>query len=157
MTLQISSAVAQRFIAPFSELFDGGAIYLYDGGTRPATADAGATAPPVAMITNMGLPWNPAFTPYGLQFAQVGRGMVFAPGISAKLSVLLPPTGISWWRLVAPGDDGSDTSYDRPRIDGDVGLKSAPGGQELLLDSLTPSIGTTVPVGYFLYAIPPLF
>jgi hypothetical protein len=157
MTLQISSAVAQRFVAPFADLFNGGTIFLYDGGTRPATADIAATAIPVAMITHLGLPWNPSFTPYGLRFTQLGRGVVFAPEITAQLSVLRPPTGIAWWRLVAPGDDGTDTNYDKPRIDGDVGLKSAPGGQELLLDSVTPSIGTVVSVGYFLYAIPPLF
>lgn len=155
MSLQLSSAVARRFVAPFAELFTNGAIYLYDGGTRPANADLAATAVPVAIVTHRGLPWNPAFTPYGLRFAQIGRGMVFAPDITAQLSVLRPPTGIAWWRLVAPGDDGTETNYDRPRIDGDVGLKSAPGGQELLLDSLTPAIGTAVPVGYFLYAIAP--
>lgn len=153
--LLISTGLKTKLLgaAAFVDIFELGAIYIYPGA-RPATADAAPGQTPIGMVTQAGLAWNPINTAFGLSFMQQGPYIVFAPSVSAQL--LPSDIGVAaWWRLVAPGDTG-ETSYSQPRIDGDIGLKSSPGGQEMLLDTNTLSTGIAQQLGYFLYTIPPI-
>lgn len=137
----------------FTSLFNGGGIYVY-AGMRPSSPDSPPTSAPIGVVSNEGFAWNPLNTLYGLKFVQSGPYVLFDSAISAQLVPSQPATA-SWWRLVAPGDDGS-LSYSQARIDGDCGLSSAPTGQELLLPTLALVPGVSVPTGYFLYTIPPI-
>lgn len=153
MSLIVSTAFKTKMLSPFAEMFSLGAIYVYPGA-RPATADMAPGTTPIGMITQDGLAWNPINTAFGLRFVQSGPYIVFD---SALNPVLTPSAGgtAAWWRLVAPGDTG-DISYSQFRIDGDIGLKATPGGQEMLLENNVLVPGTNQQVGYFLYTIPPI-
>jgi hypothetical protein len=154
--LQVSTKLKDLLVAPFPAAFAGGAIFIY-GGARPTTADQVAGSAPIAIVTNLGLMWNPTNTYYGLSFVQEASTpyILFDSSISPAITVMVDGTA-AWWRLVAPGDDGSLASYDLLRVDGDVGLKASPGGQEMLLDDVVLVAGDSIPLGYFLYTLPPI-
>lgn len=152
--LKVSTGFTTKLLGPasFESIFDRGGIYLY-AGLRADSPNAPAPTAPIGVISKQGMAWNPSNIGYGLKFTRSGPYVFF--GDSDAQLVPDANATASWWRLVAPFDDG-EPSYTQCRIDGDCGLQSAPTGQELLLPSLALEIGTAYPVGYFLYTIPPI-
>lgn len=140
----------------WADMFRQGAIMIY-GSARPATPDAAPGASPIAMITNYGLPWTPSSLGYGLFFRMRDQFVIGEP----SQTWILAPNGFalgesaSWWRLVAPFDDGLP-SITQFRLDGDIGTKGIDTGKELLLDTTSLVPGAGIPVNGFFYAIPPI-
>jgi len=152
----VSNGFKERFAAAMASVFNGGAIQIYTG-SRPSTPNDLPSTSPIATITNYGLPWSPSVTSNGLNFIAQGPYIVGDPTqtwmlIANEFATLGNAT---WWRLMMPGDTGLP-SLDNVRLDGDIGLKDSPAGQEILLDSLTLTPGDTIPFNSFFYAIPPL-
>lgn len=156
MILKESTGFRTAFLAAFPTIFNGGAIFIY-AGARPGTADQAAPSDPIGIVTHLGMAWNPVSTGYGLRFIQQGPYIVFDPTLSAQITATLGGSA-TWWRLVAPGDDGTEPSLTFPRVDGDVGDKSLPANppESLLLDDLSLIVGIAIPLTYFLYTIPPI-
>lgn len=152
--LKVSTGFKTKLLGPtsFTSMFEGGGIYVYSGA-RASSPDAAAPSLPIGVISKQGLAWNPINIGAGLQFVQNGPYILF-DNAQAQLVPDASATA-TWWRLVAPFDDG-EPSYSQPRIDGDVGLMGASTGQELLLPVLDIVLGTSYPVTYFLYTIPPI-
>lgn len=157
--LQVSTGFSQALLGgkAFAELFASGAIAIYaNDHPRPTSANAPVAATMIGMVTNQGLPWAPVSnTAYGLQFEEVGR---YVRGNSSQAWQLTPFPGAdlftaSFWRLMSANENflASDTL---PRIDGDIGLISAPAGQEFLWSSLVLSPGLAIPFNNFYYTIP---
>jgi hypothetical protein len=155
MALQVSTGFKERLLdgVAWKDIFNNGVIYLFQG-MRPTISDFAPGTPPIAIITSGGAAWNPSFTVFGLKFIRSGPNILFETELNAQITVTDNATA-TWWRLVTPADN-LETSYFFPRIDGDVGLKASPSGQELLLDSTALTLGDAIPVGYFLYTIPPI-
>lgn len=156
--LSASTGYKKKILGPHSwaSIFQQGAIYIF-GGTRPASADMAPGVPAIAVISNHGLPWTPTNLGAGLVFTLRDQFVLGDPTQDWKLrpNAFAEETTASWWRLVAPFDTGL-ASVTEARIDGDIGLKSAPNNQELLLDTTTLSPGEAISVSTFFYAIPPL-
>lgn len=129
----------------FADLFNGGKIRVFSGG-RPSLAEsAEPTDTWLGDITWAGYD-------VGLQFYQSGPYIGKSPLESWELRPVNSGNA-NWCRLVGPGDNGGG-ALDAPRIDCDI--STVVGSAELILASLAVAPGTSVPVGGFLFTIPPL-
>lgn len=159
MSLLVSTGFKTALLKYFPQIFNFGAIFVY-GGSRPLTSDDMPGTDPIGMITNQGLPWAPNNVGYGLMFLTSGPYVLGDPSQSWQLmpnaNALLRDA--KWWRLVAMNDSGLP-DVGALRIDGDIGLKASPDPviqPEILLDTLSLTPGSAVPITTFFYTIPPL-
>lgn len=143
--LKLSTGFTAAIFGPqsFDQIFNGGSIRLY-GGARPASANASADESQLIAIaqTVSGLP---------LQY-QVLNGMVsIPPGAAWQFQAVNPGTA-TWFRLLGASDSHSASLTD-PRIDGDVGITSAP--NDLTLQTQIFAAGTAVSLDSFLFTLNP--
>ena len=129
----------------FTDIFNGGKIRVFFG----ARASLPEAAEPEAQLLGDIL-WT-GFD-VGLQFYQSGPFIVKDVTDSWQLQPSV--SGVAaWWRLVAPGDDGSP-SFTAPRMDGDIGVAGS--SQELILPTTAIVAGMFVPIDAFTFTIPPV-
>lgn len=109
----LADTVARRLAA-----FTGGSIRIF-AGTRPASANAAETGTLLGIATPAAVPGA------GLPLYAFDGGFGISPADDVGFTALASGTA-AWFRLVAPGDSGGDTSTES-RIDGSIGTFAAPG------------------------------
>lgn len=144
--LLVSTGFKSAILGPqsFADIFNGGELRVF-AGARPNSADKAQPSDPIGVVRRAGVNT-------GLAYIQEGAYIVASPGDLWLLNGLQPGTA-AWFRLVAAGDDGTD-SFAQPRIDGDIGTLAAP--NDMTLASLTIAPNTAIPFSSFLFTIPPL-
>lgn len=154
--MRASTGFKAKLLPVWPSIFANGAIFFY-GNPIPSNANAAPGAAPIAVVTNEGLPWSPHNNGWGLRFLFDGQYIRGDPRQAWQIMPNDSAAGVPavWWRMVAPGDDGLP-SLTAPRLDGRIGLLSAPDGEEILLASLLLTPRQPVPLSSFFYTIPPL-
>lgn len=151
--LLVSNGMKEKMIGVLPALFDKGAIFIY-GGSRPSGVELASPTAPLAVVTSDGLAWNPSNTYNGLDFFADGPFFVLSGARKAIVTPLV--NGLArWFRVVGPGDDGSD-SFTFPRIEGDIGTIDDTSTSEMKLADQNLVLGSTFELGYFTYTIPPI-
>lgn len=145
--LLVSTGFKIALLGPhaFVDIFAGGELRLF-AGVRPDSANQ-AQGPNL-----LGVVRRISQLDTGLRFQLTGPYVVKPPADRWRFLCAEPGT-VGWWRLVAAGDAGSDSST-APRIDGDVGTAEAP--NDLTLAQTVFAQHDTLPIDSFLYTIPPL-
>lgn len=144
--LLTSTGFKTQIIGPqaFEQIFNGGSIHVYTGA-RLSSADA--AAPESNRLGIVGLSGSNG----ALSFARVGAYAMIPAANWWQLAVEVSGTA-TWFRLLAAGD-GGDASTSAPRIDGDIGIASAPA--EMVLTSTTLTAGTAVSIDSFVFTLTP--
>jgi len=144
--LLVSTGFKSAILGPqaFEQIFKGGSIHVY-GGARPSSADLSATeSNRLGVITRT--------VANGLNFARTGPFVIIPIGDWWQLQISGSGTA-TWFRLLTASDSGLGSTTD-PRIDGDIGIPSAPSDMVLASNALTA--GTAVSIDSFLFTIPPI-
>lgn len=114
--VRVSTGYKTLLLGPASweAVFNGGQINLYSGGI-PDDADMGADPDALLAVVKHGFA--------GLEFVR-DRYVVFKLPQHQWEGEVIAPGELSWCRLIGPGDDPSQISFDAPRIDGRIQLAS---------------------------------
>ncbi len=157
MAVNSSTGFCAAILGPqaFDSIFRDGAIEIWSGA-QPATADDGPVGTLLARITRNGGAWQAGSPSNGLRFVRDGRFVFKDPAQSWVLRGV--GVGIAgWFRLVANAPDGRALSVTVPRIDGAVGLDDdSPGDFQMRLPTLSITPDTSIELGDWWYAIPPI-
>lgn len=139
----------------FDAIFRNGCIEIRSG-IQPARADLPATGQLLARISRDGGPWQAGGTANGLHFVRNGR-YVYKDPVERWLlrGVATGPAG--WFRLVGNEPDHGQISFTAPRIDGAIGPDDGSAGDfQMRLPTLAVTPDTSIELGDWWYAIPPL-
>lgn len=146
MAFKVSTGLRKAMLDTGSlrELMDGGLVKRYSG-TVPATADA-ALGSAVLLCT---ISLNSTGTGISFDTNAVGDVLSKAPAEVWSGVTLAPGGTMTFYRHVAPGDDGtaSTTQY---RIQGEIGTV----GKEMNLSSPTKTTGELQTVDYYSVTLP---
>ena len=157
MAVNTSTGFEASILGPsaFEAIFRSGSIEIRTG-PQPENADMPATGILLGRITLDGNAWQAGASANGLSFVRTGR---YVYKDAAQRWVLRGlATGIAgWFRLVGNVPDAGDVSFDAPRIDGAIGLDDdSPGDFQMRLPTLAITPDTSIEIGEWWYAIPPL-
>lgn len=153
MSLNVSQAFKARMLSMFAPVFNGGVIYIYSG-TQPASPSASPTGTLLATVTLDGLPHTLGSTTNGLLYTSGADGyVVLSPGLAPRMTVVT--SGVAGWARVMAFDDSLQYDTSAHRIDCGVNDGTPGVPATLLMETPTLTAGEVLPVGYFIYAIPP--
>ncbi|MBH1418029.1 hypothetical protein I5U33_07290 [Stenotrophomonas maltophilia] len=139
----------------FDGIFRNGCIEIRSG-IQPARADLPPTGHLLARITRDGGPWQAGGTANGLHFVRNGR-YVYKDPVERWLLRGVANGQAGWFRLVGNEPDLGQISFTAPRIDGAIGLDDGSAGDfQMRLPTLAVTPDTSIELGDWWYAIPPL-
>jgi len=144
MSIALSTGAGRAAIAALLAAFNGGSIRVFTG-PQPATPDAAETG------TLLGVFTIGAVDGSGLIF-QAGTQQMFKPDGSVWAMRAVATGTAAWFRLAAPSDDGTLTNT-QARVDGTIGIQSAPG--DMVWDSTSINAGDFYTLDAFAYIIQP--
>jgi hypothetical protein len=140
----------------FSDIFNGGAIKIYNNAQPPSPdiEDFGATV--IGMITLNGQPWNFGSSTNGITFVLEGA---YVYNNNAENWILTPSVSLeaAWFRLYSPvvGDVGQ-SSTEFARIDGTISELGSAIGADMYMADTALTVGSGLVANYFLYTILPI-
>ncbi|WP_440579836.1 hypothetical protein [Stenotrophomonas muris] len=157
MAVNTSTGFEASILGPsaFEGIFRAGCIEIRTG-PQPDTADMPATGALLARITVDGGIWRPGVSAYGLGFVRNGR-YVYKDAAQRWVLRGLAAGTAGWFRLVGNAPDAGAVSFESPRIDGAIGLDDdSPGDFQMRLPTLAMATDTSIEIGEWWFAIPPL-